>query len=293
MPVADGAAVPPAPAAAARRELAFAVDGLKPTGPTEFYTPETLYEKIDGRADQYLEYDVAGLACRTFALAGDARQYVDLYEYDMGNPLRAFGVYALERDPEGQPVDLGGAASDGDAYRSGASIFFRRGSVYAMTMPSDESPALAAAALALARAAAAVLPPDDAGLERRDQLPKAGQAPGTAQYALRNAMSLDFLTDAFSAEYDYEGGHFRFFIAARPDEAAARRLYHQYLEHGRKSGKVRTEHEAAGARVFEAESYGAADVIYQRGNVVGGVAQAPDAAPARKFVEAYLAGKVK
>src|SRR3974390_1578277 len=41
---------------------------LKPLSPPESFTPEKLYDKIDGKAELYLSAGIAGMRCQRFAL---------------------------------------------------------------------------------------------------------------------------------------------------------------------------------------------------------------------------------
>ena len=53
----------PLPHPAAKGEpLDLKLDGLKPMGDTEFYNADNLFEKIDGRAPAYLNFNVQSSA---------------------------------------------------------------------------------------------------------------------------------------------------------------------------------------------------------------------------------------
>ena len=62
------------------------------------------------------------LRCRSFTVIGAAGSYVDVYEYRFDSPVDAFGMFALERDPKGEPLDF---APDG--YSGEMGYFFRQG----------------------------------------------------------------------------------------------------------------------------------------------------------------------
>ena len=131
---AEGAATA-APAPAAKGEpLDIKLDGLKPMGDTEFYNADNLFEKIDGRAPAYLNFNVQGLRCRSFSVTGTAGSFVDVYEYRFDTPVNAFGMFSLERDPKGGPL-----AFAPDGYVSGMGFFFRQGPRYVQVMASDQN----------------------------------------------------------------------------------------------------------------------------------------------------------
>lgn len=108
------------------------------------YTPETLYKKIDGRAEVYLHYGVVGLTLGTYRHATEPNRTIDVYYYDMGTPKNALGIYEAEAPPDAPPAPLGH-----DAYQVGSAVFFRRGADYVQVLPTalDDD---AAAALSIA-----------------------------------------------------------------------------------------------------------------------------------------------
>ena len=72
---AEGAATA-SPAPAAKGEpLEIKLAGLKPMSDTEFYNADNLFEKIDGRAPAYVNFNVQDLRCRSFTVIGSCRQF--------------------------------------------------------------------------------------------------------------------------------------------------------------------------------------------------------------------------
>jgi len=77
-----------------------------------YYTPDSLYQYIDGGADVYLLYEFRVLLHQDFKSNG-AEVTADIY--DMGNPEDAFGIYATERSPRYKflPIGIEGYRSKG------------------------------------------------------------------------------------------------------------------------------------------------------------------------------------
>jgi hypothetical protein len=94
-------------------------------GVAEHYNPNTLYEKINGRAPAYLEFNFQELTARSFSISGLPGQYIDVFVFWMDSPLNAFGIFSLEREPSAPPLEF---AVDG--YRSEMGYFFRVGRAY-------------------------------------------------------------------------------------------------------------------------------------------------------------------
>ena len=79
-------------------------DELEVFGPVESFTPENLYDKIDGKAELYLAAGVVGMRCQRFALKPAGEQWLEWFVYDMGTMPQAFSVFSTQRRTEGESV---------------------------------------------------------------------------------------------------------------------------------------------------------------------------------------------
>jgi hypothetical protein len=283
---AEGAA---APAPAAKGEpLEIKLDGLKPMSDTEFYNADNLFEKIDGRAPAYLNFNFQQLRCRSFSITGTSGSFVDVYEYRFDTPVNAFGMFSLERDPQGGPL-----AFAPDGYASGMGFFFRQGACYVQVMASDQNAKTLGLAKAIAEDRAKNLPADNFGLDARRRLPVTGLDPASVQFVQDNAQGQAFLKNVFQASYDFAGKKLPFFlmVATPADAAAAWKSYQDFA--GQFGGKVTALPDVSGAKIFAAQNFGTWKVIYQRDGEIGGVVDAADGDQARQFVEQYLQGKIQ
>ncbi len=278
-----------APTAPVKGEpLEIKLDGIKPMAETEFYNADNLFEKIDGRAPAYLNFNVQALRCRSFSVVGSAGSFVDVYEYRFDTPVNAFGMFSMERDPKGEAL-----AFAPDGYISGMGFFFRQGSRYVQVMASDQNPKTLELARSIAEDRAKNLPADDTGLDSRRRLPATGLDPASVQFVQENAQGQAFLKNVFQASYDFAGKKVPFFlmVTSATDAAAAWKAYLDFA--GQFGGQVTALPDVNGAKVFAAQNFGTWKVIYQRGGEVGGVYDAGDLDTARQFVEKYLAGQIK
>lgn len=267
--------------------LEIALAGTKPMGDTEFYNSDNLYEKIDGRAPAYQGFNVQQLRCRAFSLKSAADSYVDVYEYRFDAPVNAFGMFALERDPKGKPLDF---VADGYAAEMG--YFFRQGSVYVQIIASDTKPATLAIAKSIADIRAKNLPVDDSGLAGRRKLPAEGMIADSMSFVLENAQGQSSLKDVFQAEYKFDGAELPFFImVATPADAA--KAWKSFQDFCGKFGIAENLPDVNGAKIFSAQVFGKWKVVYQRDGELGGAFDAEDAGKARAFIEKYLRGEMK
>ncbi len=112
----------------------------------ETFNAENLYEKIDGRAESFIQYDVVGMAYTFYHPEKDEANEAQLYIFEMGSPLKAFGKYSSEKPPEAEPIELGD-----EGYTSAGSVFFYQGPYYVQVVTTTDDPEVAEFALAIAR----------------------------------------------------------------------------------------------------------------------------------------------
>jgi len=284
--IAEGSSAAPKPVMKSE-PLEISLAGLTPMSPTEFYNSDNLFEKIDGRAPAYQSFNVQQLRSRSFNVVAAAGSYVDVYEYRFDSPVDAFGMFALERDPKGQPLDF---ADDG--YSGEMGYFYRQGAVYVQIIASDVKPETIALAKAIAENRMKELPADDRGLAGRRKLPAAGMIADSVAFVPENAQGQSAFKDVFQAKYRFAGAELPFFImVAAPDDAA--KAWQSFQDFCARFGKVENLPDVSGGKIFNAQVFGKWKVVYQRDGELGGVFDATDATKAREFIEKYLRGEIK
>jgi hypothetical protein len=206
------AGLPPPPAAAGQGALLpLTTPGGWPRGEIERYDADSLFEKINGKADAYLALDFEALAFASYARPDDPATYIDVYLYDMRAPLHAYGIYRVQRSGNEQALDAGEEAG-----ATGAAVFLRKDRFYLEVIASASS--AAAEARALAGAVAAALPVEHDPVSDPAYLPRAGLQ--NVRYVLESGLGIEALTNAFLASYA-DGTQV---VVARPEspEAACR-----------------------------------------------------------------------
>jgi len=285
-PAPSSSAAAPQPAIKAE-PLEIALDGIKPMSDTEFYNSDILFEKIDGRAPAYQDFHVQQLRCRSFSVLAAAGSYVDVYEYRFDSTIDAFGMFALERDPKGKPLEF---APDG--YSGEMGYFFRQGPVYVQVIASDEKPATLAEATAIAQNRAKELPVDDSGLAGRRKLPADGMIPSSVAFVSEDAQGQASLKNVFQAKYNFNGAELPFFIMVTTSADAAK-AWKSFQDFCARFGKTQSLPDVNGAKIFSAQVFGKWKVVYLRDGELGGVFDATDEGKAQAFVEKYLRGEIK
>ena len=209
------------------------LEGLAPEGwglgsPIEHYNVATLYNKINGRSELYMAYDVKGLSWATFVTESESGRFVDVFAYDMRSVSGAFGSYAVEREMDQPPAGLGR-----DSYRTGANHYFWKGNWYMYVQSSHDDDLGRQTAYALAKALADRIPDSGEEVMGLDWLPQDEILSDSVMYFKADAMSLDFMTHTFMARYKTDQGLVTGFVSKREsasDAESIRAAYGKYME---------------------------------------------------------------
>ena len=112
------------------------------------YDAETLYVKIDGRADFFLQNGFRELIFGRYENPAGAS--VEIYIYTMDKSASARDIFAREKPPISNPLSIADAA-----YETGGAVFFTRDRHYVQILPGDDKADTKTAALQIARQLAA------------------------------------------------------------------------------------------------------------------------------------------
>lgn len=277
------ASAQPAPLSDPLEDLAPA--GWKSMEKVTHFTPDTLYEKIDGRAEEYLDYKASGLDCVSVVNVRDNKQFIDIYLYDMGKAVQAFGIFSVERTE-----DLPALALGREGYRSEASYFFWKGRYYVQVLASTKGSDIAEVGLTVARVLEKRLKDNGEAIWGFKALPEKDRVPGSVQYFAKDAMSLDFMKETYIALYKKGDAKVTAFVSKQPSRDAAAKTLASYEAHMNKYGKLLDARDVEGSRLLTADMGGAFDVVFSKGSLIGGVTMVEERAMAERAALDMLAG---
>jgi hypothetical protein len=279
----------------------------------ETFNADNLFEKIDGRAESFIQYDVRGMAYADFHPNGDESADVQVYVFEMGDSLKALGKYGAEKSDDVKTLPIGSAG-----YLSAGSIIFYAGPYYTQVVTTTDDPKFAAFAEEMARRIAARQKPaapaasvasaegEPAEGKGREQ-PRAMAGPSTPEalfallpevsgksspkYVAQDAFGYSFLSDIFMADYSQDGATWQGFLRPYGDAKAAEAVFNKYVEGAKMDGAELKTVEAEGAdRMVISSNIGLIDVLFLKGNVLGGANGATVEKPAEAFARAFAKG---
>jgi hypothetical protein len=196
-----------------------AIEGWKMGTPAP-YTPEGLFEYIDGGADAFLQYDFQELLAASYVNARKVEISVDIYRHR--DAIRAFGMYTQERRPGSTLIPVGVEGNSGSDH-----LEFVKGPYYVKLVQAGgkETSFLRL----FADKVAAQLPGSKEPPPVLRCFPNQGKRPRAEKLIARDFLGYAFLHDAAVVPYEIEGAQFRLFALAGKDAADLHTMIQRYL----------------------------------------------------------------
>jgi len=187
------------------------------------YTPEDLYEYIDGAAEAFIDADFRELISQEYEAPGGRSLTVDLYRH--ADPACAFGIYSQERPRQGAFLPLGV-----QGYYERGILNFVKGDTYVKLAAFGLGDTDRQGLLEAATAVAARIQGETRMPKLFQAFPAEGKVAGSERHLRRNALGYPFLERAFVADYSIGGKKLSLWILAPGDEAGAKTVLATYLK---------------------------------------------------------------
>lgn len=213
------------PADSAQDLRDYLPDGLVVLTPGEWFGPENLSDKINGKAELYLSSGFLGLRTQRFAEAGNAERWLELFVYDMGSQQNAFSVYSTQRRADAEDATFAQSA-----YHTENALFFQQGQFYVEIIGASNQ--MAERMLAIGENFTRKHP---TGADRINELalfPETSLVPGSIALLAENVFGFDRLSQTFAGRYRFAETELTAFLAPHASVAEAREMasaYHEFL----------------------------------------------------------------
>jgi len=205
------------------------LEGWTKKGAPEIYTPDNLFEYINGAAEVFLSYDFIKLATLTYENTKKNSFTVDVYRHSSAR--NGFGIYSQEKPQTGNFLAIGTQGY----YEKGVLNFLRGGYYVKMSgydLGDNDKTVLTSAAEKIA-----------ANLEGPLDFPAAvkcfpneGKITNSEGYINRNFLGHSFLHSAYAADYRLNGEKFQVFIIETGDKKGVEEILKSYLAFVKKKG---------------------------------------------------------
>jgi hypothetical protein len=203
----------------------FASENLDPVQGAEDFGPETLADKINGKAELYLSAGFLGLTSQRFALHDDPESWMEAFVYDMGTLKQAFAVYSLQQRAEAETLAL-----TPFSYRTANALFFVHGRFYVEAVASVLSEPMTRAMASFGERFVDQIPGRREAIEETTLFPREDLIEGSIALVISDAFGFEGMGNVFTARYRVQGQEVTAFLSERKDDREALRLVQAYRD---------------------------------------------------------------
>ncbi len=217
---------------------------FKITHGAEYYTEENLWDYINGAAPGYLAYGFEEMVTMQVKnLKNHIEVVIDIY--DMGNHLNAFGIYSVERVPDGRDLKFGV-----ESFQYDTTLCFWQDKYYVKLMSYDMKPETAQSLSSLATLITQKMPKKGEPPYLFSIFPAEGRLKKSERYIKCDVLGQAYFTDGYSVEYDYENNHYKIFLIHHKDPLETEKNFHKYLVFIKTIGQITDENIKIGEEAF-------------------------------------------
>jgi hypothetical protein len=195
------------------------------------YNSDNLWEYIDGAADYYLNYGFSNLEVREYYRTEE--EYIKVEIYDQKNAINAFGIYAYERTPDAEFLEIGE-----EGYIVHSSLNFYTGNYYVKIFSHQSDTATISAIKLLAAKTLQSIATDKETIDELLLLPVEGKMLHSEKYFPTNFLGYGFFSNAISAGYLIDDKKFSVFVIHAASSQGALNMLQEYFDFSKVSEKA-------------------------------------------------------
>lgn len=197
-----------------------AVPGWNISEKVEVFSPENLFDRINGAAPLFIENNFREMTSMEYTKGDD---YITIQAYRHATPEDAFGMYASERSP-----DLIFYPFAGEAQGDDNGIFFFAGNIY-VKMWSSSSENVGNVLRTIAESLASRITPEAGYPSIVKLFPEEGKMAHSETYVTSNYIGHEFLKSVYTAKYNKDGNDFQAFIIDAKTKDGAKEILNKYF----------------------------------------------------------------
>lgn len=205
------------------QELSFPrLDGFSLNDDFPVYTPDNLWDYINGGAESYNTLGFVDLHIAEYTKGKKNRITIEIYRHR--NENLAFGIYSMERAASYSFFKLGA-----QAYREDGLVHFFKGSYYVKVRTSSKSKKTLEAVENLAVLAGQFIEGSNEFPSALKLLPSDGRKANEEMYLSENVIGHEFLRNAIRATYELEDSRFKIYLFTEGTIESIRAMLMTYL----------------------------------------------------------------
>lgn len=227
-----------------------------PAGDVENYLPANLYEKINGKADLYLNNGFISLQSRRF---GDNDKWAEVFLYDMTTGENSFAVYSMQKRSQSTPLDWAQFA-----YSTSDALYAAAGKYYIEVALSDADSSLLASISACVKNLIASISSGKTEIPFLNLFPRDNLVPNTFKFISADAFGCSDMKNIFASEYNINGKSVTAYLTKDAAGETYKNYYRFLIDNGGTELQIDTNYKAV-------ELFGTTDIIFKTGDYFTGV----------------------
>ncbi|MBN2202028.1 hypothetical protein JW777_08760 [bacterium] len=249
-------------------------------GRPRHFTPQNLYEAINGEADLYIGYGIQEFGTLLYYWGSPSDTFFVVDIYDMGTPLNAFGVYSNLRHPEYRFEDIG---DEGFVHDYG--MKFYKGRFLVDVKLGDFSEKCRRAALIVARETERRIRSARKRPALLELLPGERQVSHTLRYVRREMLNQGFLPGGLEARYSLNGSEVTCFVVIFDSTAQARRGFEELRTFHAMTGRLFPARLPGQEGLAAHSAYHGVFLAFRQKSLIAGVQDLPDAESGEPWIQ--------
>jgi hypothetical protein len=256
----------------------FEIAGLEPEGfipmsDQESFNQVTLSDKIDGKADSYLEAGFIQLITRRFTSRSNPANWFEFYLYDMVLPRNAFSVYSKQKREDVIDKDF-----TEFAYSTENAVFFAHGRYYVEIIAALENESIIKDMILMSKNFIAKYPGSTAELPELAYLPAGNLNPESISLILKNGFGFKDFNNIFTGTYTLDGHKILAFVSLRESAKEAESLavsYDNFMSEFVGPERIKPDTDQIPGLII-VNIFDEYEIFFVKGNVIAGIHAAPD-----------------
>jgi hypothetical protein len=248
------------------------MSGWKQDGETQVFSPNNLYEYINGAADLYLAYEFQDLQVAEYK--GEKKAGVTVEVYRHKNPTQAFGIYSQERLANATFLDIGA-----QGYQEPMVLNFVAGPYYVKINGYNTGAEDEKTLLTFGRKVEGILGGKSSLPGILSSFPQEGKKKNSEKFISKNFLGYSFLHSGFTADYELPGKKFKVFVIEGVNQADCRGMVEKYLAQTKSQAKP-----IEGTLRLKDPYHGEVDLLW-KGRFIWGVLDLDDPALRSRYLQ--------
>jgi hypothetical protein len=257
------------------------LSGWKNTAEPRFFEPGNLWEYINGQAELYIQYGFQLVVTSDYGMKEEESSII-VEIYQMESALHGFGIYAAERSPEDNFIDVGA-----QGYIAEDILNFWKGPYYVKITSLEFSNSMKDTLNTFAKIIAHRISGEYALPELFAFFPEKNKIANSERFIPSNFMGHSFLKNGYLVDYQYDGLPYQIFLIESSSPAEAEEAFAQYVDFLKSNSEKIEQEKRDDYQIIKVEERKKSVVFHHR-SFIGGVLKIEDFSDGEKIIKEIL-----